>query len=152
MPLRVALSTMNANSISVKWIDFIRDLAAFGMDVIYEEQVTTGGTFDPVADKMVGGVTEPSQVTFKKAAINAPVYFSNTVQNSGQEKTSFSMGHQLNDATPGEVLSCRMHIKVPITKTGVYYMMGTSWKVNTLIDSYTVGARTFWNMVQFEKA
>jgi len=153
MPVtRVALTTMTANEVSLKWVDFLKDLSAYGMDVTYEEQVTSGGTWDPVADKMAGGTTEPVQTVFTKKALLAPVYFSNSTQNSGQEKTGFALGHQLNDVTQGETMCVRMHISVPLTKTGTYYMLGIPWKIQYLIDSYSVGKRVFWNQVQFEKA
>jgi len=146
-----ALSQMTANQVSQQWINFLRDCQAYGDDVVYEEQCTTGGTWDAVKDMMVGGTTKTVAVTYRKGSLAAPVTFNESAEKGGVG-TAFVMGHQLGQVIAGETHICRMKPEIPLTKSGVYLINGVRWKFTRLIDSYRVGKRSFWNLVQFSRA
>lgn len=144
------LSKLNANQISEVWVSFLKDCSSHGDDVIYEEVKTTGGTWDPVKDRMVGGGSETVTQTYLRASLEAPVNF-----NEGATKgsgTGFVMGHQLGGIVAGETLITRLKIEVPLTQTGTYQIQGQRWKLVRLVDSYRVGKRVFWNLVHLAKA
>jgi hypothetical protein len=146
-----ALSQMTANQAAQPWVNFLRDCQAYGDDVVYEEQQTTGGTWDAVKDTMVGGSTETVSTTYRKGSLAAPVVLRGSAE-KGSIGTAFVMGHQLGEVVAGETHICRMRAEIPLTKSGVYLINGQRWKFTRLIDSYRVGKRTFWNLVQFMRA
>lgn len=144
-------SQMNANQITDKFTAFVKDLAAFGDDVLYTEKQTVGGTWDSVADRMVGGSTQEVSTLYPKSSLITPVVFRDGTTPGGG-RMAFAMGHQLGDVTSGEAMICRFHANIPLTPTGVYLVGGQRWKLARLVDSYRIGPKVFWNLIQLVKA
>ena len=147
-----ALSKLNANQISEKWVSFLKECSAFGEDVTYLTEKVTGGTFDAVADKVSGGSTTSVSTTFSKASLDAPISFSESGVDTGGGKTGVVFGHKLGGLIIGETRVTRFTEGVPINTAATYRISGMDWKVVRLVDSYSVGKKVFWNLVQLAKA
>lgn len=145
------LHQLNANQIASKWVGFLRDCSVAGDDIVYSETKTTGGTWDAVKDKMVGGGTTTTTVTYVKAAVATPVRFDEGSTRDGLG-SALVLGHKLGDVNTGESYIGRIKSEVPLTKTGTYEIGGMTYKFSRLIDSMRVGKRTFWNLVHFVRA
>ena len=142
------LGRNTANQVSEKWVQFLKDCSAYGDTVLYTEIQVVGGDYDPITDRIVGGVDTPVTQTFVKGALAAPV----KVDEGGSTDRmgeSMVMGHKLGGVIYGESYIARVKQEMPLTPTGVYAVNGINYKFSRLLDTMRVGKRVMWNLVLF---
>lgn len=147
----VQLSSLNANQVSNKWVEFLKDCAAFGDDVSYITKVFTGGALDPVTDKIVGGAEVSNEVFYPRSALAAPVRYDERLDKSGMGN-AIVLGHQLGGVVTGETYIARVKVNLPLSATAVYQINGMNYRFTKLVDTFRIGRKAMWNLAMFTRA
>ena len=144
------LHKMTANQLAEIKNDFLKDLSIHGDDVVYTEKKATGGTWDAVKDQMTGGTISDVSVAYRRALLIAPVKL--TEETASGKGIGYAFGSNIGEVVVGSTLVARVHTRVPLTQSGVYEFQGMKWKLQRIVESYSIGRKKIWNLVKFVRA
>ena len=154
----MALWNQTGNALAEKRNNFLRDLV-HGVDVIYRVMTTSGGTFDPISETMVGSAQVPQDTPFPKSALLVPI---KKLDDSGEGiKGNQSMvvagGRALTGVEIGTILIMRMHPKVPLNFDAIYLIsnpiLGAEpYKLDKIQATVAIGCMVCWNEVRMVRA
>jgi hypothetical protein len=149
----MALWNKTGNQIIERRNDFLKDLA-HGQDVIYRVTQMTGGTFDPVTDRIVGGSTQPLDTTFVKGGLFVPMKALDDGGSDGMVRSRLTVagGHRIAGMDITQELVLRMHTRIPLNFEATYVIAGQTYKLSRILASIAVGAQPFWNDVILSRA